>query len=481
MNFQWGICSSFWRFASTLSLAITWALLVPFTAHSASLWSAPQSLLPVVNASPTAIEISADGRRAVAAWVLDPGNSQVEIRAAVAQINAKGFSWGPSSVVAVSSGQVFGLDLEMSSNLRIALAWTSVKYIGGGVADRTRSTTQVVLGRVNASSSSWGLVNVLDESESSFPGFNVPDVELSSTGDRAIAVWTRPVGYPAAYSVQVANGTSRNSLDVKWSNALTMSSAINSLAEPHVILAADGNFAAAFWSGEQGVQAPVLRYVAGVWTKKGIDWRPQESAPVEGYYYSIAANPSASSFLLSISPTNDKLFVVSASRSGSTLMWGQPSTWQGPGGGRVFKSESKVSKDGTSGVIAWVYGQGNDLYYLMAVGQVGTPVGYWNEQPTPTYASALSLPSIAISGKGSQVVAVWAGIYEGTYAVKSVAASLSTSWTWQTIEDVSSDFAWPFQPSITISDDGKIAGTMWFSQPLEGPRILFSSRMTGTK
>lgn len=335
-----------------------------------------------------------------------------------------------------------------------------------GVSSAAGQLTVTGAGPTPTPSPTW---NLLGTTELAGPQKSETRIAVSADGTRATAVWSAfgATGIESASATIVGNVAS-------WSTVAQIASTGSS---PELALSADGTratvvfkervtntvkSASATISGSSATWSPVVSLSAVPGANENIDG-PRIKLSADG-------TRATAMWMFSTDVLNDFWVVQSACAtiSGNVATWGTPLNVSGTGA-KADGAEVALSGAGTQAVAVWFRSNGSKFVVQSATGAVSGSTATWSVPINLSDTSQdATFPSVAISGDGTKATAMFARFNGTTSIVQSTSATISgNAASWSTPVNVSLPGGDAIAPTIAMSSDGTRATAVW----LRGPNI----------
>lgn len=402
------------------------------------------------------IKVSADGTMATATWTYDDGSSR-SVQTASAVISGNVATWGTVTTLSAPGQSGLSTQIALSSDGTKALAaW---ERSNGSVL-----VCQAACATISGNTATWGTVQ--DVSDTGADAYS-PQVAMSSDGSMAIMGWenTATSNNVATVCAATISGTTAT-----WGTAAALS--VDSVRCNNVRLAmsADGTKLTAMWAIAQGV-TPFLQTVSGTIpaNTNTVTWGSVTDLtghPVSGYGYSFALSADGSrATAVWTNGDSSSLYVESKSAtiSGSTQTWGDPTTLSAVGVSGAHPQVA-LSSDGTKATVVWYY----TTDYTTVVPQSASAVisgnaATWSAAVNLKNTDSLGEVKICMSSDGSRVMAVWS-CWDGFHGKNQFAwgTTVAGTTTWSAAADLGAPQTYDEgQLAIGMSADGVMSTAIW--------------------
>lgn len=463
--------------AVVVSVSVATALVMGSAASSATAspltpptvnWSANQSLTGVVSPGEVhAVQISADGTTALAAWIEEAttGDSS-KTMVATAKINGNSATWGgPEEIGASTRGSGAPMAVLSADGTSATVLWSTRNdsdatprvYASSGTIDGASSTwanatartpdgTENNLSALAGSADASKLAIIVDEGSGSSKkpkaytatvsgmsstwsaGQGLGDdgyrsdranIAMSADGTRATAIWEQDVAGDDEWKARTRSAAISSNL-ASWGSPTNLSASGAVPKAAHIAVSADGSRALAAWGYEgapQNVQVASAT-VSGsgtdaTWgTAQTLSEAGQEFSDLDGHGVSLTLSADGTQAMAAwaYEPTsNDVRSSVKAGVvSGTTSSWGDSQSVAPADATNGFLALSS-SADGKTTSAAWmqVTMTGEISGHTRTASVKGTNAAWGAEHTLESGMTAFSFPQLAQSSDGKRAVALF--------------------------------------------------------------------------
>lgn len=293
-----------------------------------------------------------------------------------------------------------------------------------------------------------------------------PGVAVSGDGGTATVVWA---SWASGSFASVRSRTADISRGVAtWSTSQTLATASgdDSVLDPQLAMSADGATALAAWNLHDGsqpyptvVQSRTAQIGDGVasWTET----------------HDLGPGPYSEPLQLGVSRDGSTAVVVwaygqvraSTARINQGVATWLPALDVSPDGAIARAPQVALSADGGTALVAWAVQEPDSLEYvaLSRTAAISDGAADWaGDTDVLSGGAGGGSPRVAISRDGTTAVSVWTAWSSGTAVARSRTASIDAgSTTWSTPQDLSAPNGTPGATVVALSADGTRAVAVW--------------------
>jgi len=294
-----------------------------------------------------------------------------------------------------------------------------------------------------------------------------PRIALSDDGTKATATWYRYNG--TNFIIQSASATIEKGI-ANWGSVTDLSATEENAQQPEVEISSDGTKATAIWYRNNGsndiAQSASATINGNVATWGSVTDLSVSGKDVRGHLEIDLSSDGtkATAVWARYNGTDDIIQSASATISGNTATWGSVSDLSAVGEG-ASQADIAISLDGTKATAAWYRYNGTNSIIQSASATINMNTATWSASAdlSATGQNADDDPLVELSSDGTVSAIIWArNDGTGNYIIQSAIATISgNTASWSSATDLSATGESSFGGHIALSSDGSKVTAVW--------------------